>query len=147
MSIGILRTSFKKFLLFDAFCATAVVSFFFGLSYLFGENVKTWIRDSEKVVTGVVAGAVLIALVVFWLRRRRQRAAAAVQSPPELEPTPSPATHPPAAPPPAAESPARAAFGKGVEHGNGTAENGSAATRRIVESAAGDRTSRQVREE
>ncbi len=76
LSLGILRTPFRKFLLFDAFCATAVVCFFFGLSYLFGENVKIWIRDSEKVFTGIVIGVVLIGLLIFWIRRRRHRAAA-----------------------------------------------------------------------
>ena len=71
LSIGILRTPFRKFLLFDAFCATAVVSLFFGLSYLFGDNVKIWIRDSEKVFTAVVVGAVLVGLLIFWIRRRK----------------------------------------------------------------------------
>ena len=75
LSIGILRTSYKKFLLFDAFCATAVVSFFFGLSYLFGDNVKTWIRGTEKVFTAIVVGAILIGLLIFWIWRRRHNAA------------------------------------------------------------------------
>ncbi len=51
LSIGILRHSFRKFLLFDAFCASAVVGLFFGLSYAFGDHVAKWIRGSEVVFT------------------------------------------------------------------------------------------------
>ena len=129
LSIGILRISFKKFLLFDAFCATAVVSLFFGLSYLFGENVKTWIRGTEKVVTAVAIGAAVVALVVFWLIRRKRAAVAA-------DPQPAPA-----------EAAGRGPFGKISENGVPASENGSAAARRISETAAPEAASGHARED
>jgi membrane protein DedA with SNARE-associated domain len=73
LTIGILRQPFRKFILFDAFCASAVVSVFFGLSYAFGENVAKWVRESELVFTALVIGAVLVGLIIFWVRRRRRR--------------------------------------------------------------------------
>jgi membrane protein DedA with SNARE-associated domain len=73
LSIGILRHPYRKFLLFDAFCAAAVVGLFFGLSYAFGDHVAKWIRGSEVVFTVVVVVAVVALLMVWWVRRRRQR--------------------------------------------------------------------------
>ncbi len=90
LTIGILRTSYRKFLLFDAFCATAVVSLCFGLSYLFGESVKAWIRDSEKVFTAIVVGVVLACLLIYWIRRRRRKA----RLDESLESSASPEPHP-----------------------------------------------------
>lgn len=74
LTAGILRMSFRRFMLIDAFCATAVVGLFFGLSYAYGERVTGWIRDSE---IGLTVAAVLIALGVacffLWRRYRRNR--------------------------------------------------------------------------
>ena len=71
---GVLRMSFRRFLLFDAFCATAVVGSFFGLSYAYGERVAGWIRESEIGLTVVVALVAACVLGVFlWRRYRRQR--------------------------------------------------------------------------
>jgi len=39
LTAGILRMSFRRFILIDAFCATAVVGLFFGLSYAYGDRV------------------------------------------------------------------------------------------------------------
>ena len=39
LTAGILRVSFRRFFLIDLFCATAVVSTFFGLTYLFGQFI------------------------------------------------------------------------------------------------------------
>ena len=48
--------------------------FLFGLSYLFGENVKTWIRDGQKSVYRVSSsGVVLVGLLIFFIRRKRAR--------------------------------------------------------------------------
>ncbi len=126
LSIGILRTSFKKFLLFDAFCATAVVSFFFGLSYLFGENVKTWIIGSEKIVTAIVVSVVSIWLLIFWYRRRRQSVVACKP----LENAPLENATPPLREPVSVAS-----------------KNGSSAVLRPNQSAAGETTSQHAREE
>jgi membrane protein DedA with SNARE-associated domain len=75
LSIGILRHSYRKFLLFDAFCASAVVGLFFGLSYAFGDKVAKWIHGSEVVLTAVICIAMAGVLVVWWLRRRRDHGA------------------------------------------------------------------------
>jgi membrane protein DedA with SNARE-associated domain len=72
LSIGILRHPYRKFLLFDAFCASAVVGLFFGLSYAFGDRVAKWIHDSELVFTAVFVAAAGV-LLAWWLRRRRHR--------------------------------------------------------------------------
>ena len=47
LTAGILRLSFKKFVLIDLVCAAAVVSSFFGLAYYFGANISKWIRRGE----------------------------------------------------------------------------------------------------
>ncbi len=73
LTIGILRHSYRKSLLFDAFCASAVVGLFFGLSYAFGDHVAKWIRDSEVVVTVVAGIAVMAVLLAWWLKRRHDR--------------------------------------------------------------------------
>jgi membrane protein DedA with SNARE-associated domain len=73
LSIGILRHPFRRFLLFDAFCASAVVGLFFGLSYAFGDKVAKWIHDSEIVFTAVISIATAGVLLVWWLKRRRNR--------------------------------------------------------------------------
>ncbi|HTU26841.1 MAG TPA: DedA family protein, partial [Pirellulales bacterium] len=70
LSLGILRHPFRRFLLFDAFCASAVVGCFFGLSYAFGDKVAAWIRSSEIVFTIVVVIAAVGILLAWWLRRR-----------------------------------------------------------------------------
>ncbi len=73
LSIGIVRHPFRRFLLFDAFCATAVVGVFFGLSYAFGDRVAGWIRKGEGVFTVLVVLAVVGGLLAWWVRRRLNR--------------------------------------------------------------------------
>ncbi len=76
LTAGVLRMSFRRFLLIDAFCATCVVGVFFGLSYAYGERVAGWVRDSEIGLTVVVASVAACMLGVFlWRRYRRKRAA------------------------------------------------------------------------
>jgi membrane protein DedA with SNARE-associated domain len=73
LTIGILRHPYRKFLLFDAFCASMVVGLFFGLSYAFGDHVAKWIRGSEVVFTVVTTVAVVAVLVAWWVKRRHDR--------------------------------------------------------------------------
>ena len=75
LTAGVLRMSFRRFVLIDAFCATCVVGLFFGLSYAYGERVAGWIRDSEVGLTVLVAIAAVAVLGVFlWRRFRRKQA-------------------------------------------------------------------------
>ena len=73
LSAGILRMPFRRFILIDAFCATAVVALFFGLSYLYGERLTTWIQRSELGVTALVVLAVAVIGGYFLWKRRRAR--------------------------------------------------------------------------
>ncbi|MCS7305514.1 MAG: DedA family protein [Thermoguttaceae bacterium] len=98
LTAGILRISFARFILIDAFCAGMIISLFFGLSYWFGEQVAHWIRQGEWVVTIAVLVGCLVGLVVaFW--RYSKRAVALLDSddsPAELplKPPPSnPSSH------------------------------------------------------
>jgi membrane protein DedA with SNARE-associated domain len=76
LTAGILRIPFRRFLLIDAFCATAVVGLFFGLSYLYGERVTRWIRQSEIGVTLAVVISVGAVICFFvWKRWRQKRMA------------------------------------------------------------------------
>ncbi len=77
---GVLRMSFRRFLLIDAFCATSVVGLFFGLSYAYGEHVTGWIRDSEIGLTVLAAVAATGLLCFFLWRRYRRRQHAEPQS-------------------------------------------------------------------
>jgi membrane protein DedA with SNARE-associated domain len=61
---------FRRFLLVDAFCATVVVSAFFGLSYLFGESIAKWIHQSEIAVTVLVAVGLVVVLAIYLFKRR-----------------------------------------------------------------------------
>src|SRR5690606_9549920 len=57
VTAGILHIPFRRFLVIDAFCATIVVSTFFGLSYAFAAHVDTlwtWIHNSQYAITILV---------------------------------------------------------------------------------------------
>jgi membrane protein DedA with SNARE-associated domain len=76
VTAGILHIPFRRFLAIDAFCATIVVSTFFGLSYGFAAHIDTiwhWIHSSQYAITilVVLAGAGVAAW--FLLRRRIRR--------------------------------------------------------------------------
>lgn len=77
VAAGILRVSFRQFLLFDALCASLVVSFFFGLSYGFADKILgLWdeIRRAEKALTVVIVAAVAAtAFYFYWRHRQRVR--------------------------------------------------------------------------
>jgi membrane protein DedA with SNARE-associated domain len=73
LGIGVMRHPYRKFLLFDAFCASAVVGLFFGLSYAFGDRVAQWVHDSEVLFTVLVGVAAVAVLGGWWWKRRRNR--------------------------------------------------------------------------
>jgi membrane protein DedA with SNARE-associated domain len=71
LTAGILRVSFKRFVLIDLICATAVVGTFFGLTYYFSEKIAHWAKNVELLVTVVVV--IVVACVAFCLWRRYRR--------------------------------------------------------------------------
>jgi membrane protein DedA with SNARE-associated domain len=93
VTAGILRMSFRRFILIDGACAAIIIGVFFGLSYLFGEAVTAWIRRAEWTVTVVVVLVVAGLAVFFWQRHRRKllREAAAPAIPAADSPTDLPA--------------------------------------------------------
>ena len=52
LTAGILQVSFRKFLLIDLVCATAVVSTFFGLTYFLGQNYRPTVQDGRGLGDG-----------------------------------------------------------------------------------------------
>ncbi|MCA9246052.1 MAG: DedA family protein [Planctomycetales bacterium] len=72
LSVGMLRVSFRRFVLTDLVCATAVIGLFFGLSYVYGEHIAYFLRTFGMTLTVVVVVAGSIAGLVVYLRRRRQ---------------------------------------------------------------------------
>ena len=77
LTAGILRVSFKRFLLIDLICATAVVGSFFSLTYYFGPNIARWIRRAEVGLTIGVVLAVACVAFLLWRRYRRRKSPAA----------------------------------------------------------------------
>jgi membrane protein DedA with SNARE-associated domain len=71
LTAGILRVSFKRFLLIDLVCATAVVGSFFGLTYWFGEGIAKWIKRGEWGLT--VGALIVVACFAFYVWRRYRR--------------------------------------------------------------------------
>jgi membrane protein DedA with SNARE-associated domain len=77
LAAGVVRMPFRRFVLWDLFCATLVVSAFFALSYYLGayldrESIGRMVRDTEMLITAIVlVGAGVIAF--FALRRHRRK--------------------------------------------------------------------------
>ena len=84
ITAGILKVPFKRFVLADLFCATLVVSLFFGLSYFYGGQVVRAIREGEGWLTTIVLTVAVIVggigLVVYL--RKQQKDEARVERPP-----------------------------------------------------------------
>jgi len=86
LAAGVMHVPFRRFLFFDAICATTVIGTFFGLSYFlseqFGNSIYQWIRDAELTATVIVVTG-LVVLAFFWWRRhvrhRREQACASSQ--------------------------------------------------------------------
>ncbi len=75
ITAGILKMPFKKFFLADLFCATIVVTLFFGISYVFGDRIGKLIREGEGVLTIVVLSLLAVAGIVFaWYHFRKKKA-------------------------------------------------------------------------
>ena len=66
LTAGILRVSFRRFLMIDLFCATMVVGTFFWLTYLFGEHIAKWVKRAEVGFTILVVLALAGAGIYFW---------------------------------------------------------------------------------
>lgn len=98
LSAGILRVPFRRFLLIDLFCATAVIGTFFLLSFYFGQTITRWIRGGEVVLTAIVVVVLLGIGLYFWRRHRRRRSisATSVGAEGEEDSTGSPITPHPA---------------------------------------------------
>ncbi len=73
LTAGILRVSFKKFVLIDLVCATAVVGSVFGLAYFFGAGIVTWIKRGQWGITIAVVIALACAALFLWRRYRRRK--------------------------------------------------------------------------
>jgi membrane protein DedA with SNARE-associated domain len=74
LSAGIVRIPFRRFLLMDLLCATAVVGTFFGLTYAFGEHVAALFRDVEVGLSVVALVAIAVGVTfVLWRRRKVKR--------------------------------------------------------------------------
>jgi membrane protein DedA with SNARE-associated domain len=76
LTAGILRVSFRRFLMIDLFCAAVVVGTFFWLAYLFGEPIAKWVQSAEVVLTIVVVVAMAIVVLYLWRRYKRKLAPA-----------------------------------------------------------------------
>lgn len=70
VTAGILRVPFRKFFLADLISATTVVGLFFGLSYVFGEEIKVFIRDFTYAITALV---LVVILIIFFSVKKRMR--------------------------------------------------------------------------
>ena len=92
LTAGILRMSFRRFILIDAVCATAVVGVFFGLGYAYGDHVTALfqlIRRSEIGLSVAVVTAASVVLCIFLWRRRKLARFRAKPRPPSEKPFPS----------------------------------------------------------
>lgn len=72
LAAGVVRLPFRRFILNDLLCATLVVGTFFGLSYLYGENITKLVLNAEKKLTLILLAVAGVAFL-WWMRRRRQR--------------------------------------------------------------------------
>lgn len=74
LTAGILRVPYKWFLLSDFICASIVITFFFGLSYAFGDRIGAFVQSAERGLTIVVISASVLAVAGFlWFRRRQMK--------------------------------------------------------------------------
>lgn len=71
LAAGTLRMPFRRFLVIDTLCASAVVGLFFGMSYAFGDTIVDWIHRGEIALTLLVALAVVAVMTFTWLKGRQ----------------------------------------------------------------------------
>ena len=75
VTAGILRVPFRRFLFVDFFCAALVICTFFGLSYVFAEQITGWFHDIRKaqyVLTGLIVAGVIGVVLYYYIRHRRR---------------------------------------------------------------------------
>ncbi len=66
---------FRKFVLADLFCATLVVTLFYGLTYFYGTQIMRVVHQGEGWLTiAAITGGVIVGLVFLWLYLRRRKA-------------------------------------------------------------------------
>jgi membrane protein DedA with SNARE-associated domain len=75
LTAGILRVSFRRFLMIDLLCATCVVGTFFWVAYLFGGTIAKWVKRAEFGFTIIVVLAVAGACIFLWRRHKRKSSA------------------------------------------------------------------------
>jgi membrane protein DedA with SNARE-associated domain len=71
LAAGVLRVSWRRFLIVDAFCATLVVSVVFWLSYRYGRVIGNLLRQSQITLTIIVLVIAAGVLVAYLIHRRR----------------------------------------------------------------------------
>jgi membrane protein DedA with SNARE-associated domain len=72
LTAGIMRVSFRRFLLIDLLCATVVVGVFFFLTFFFGEHIAGWFKHAEGWFTLAVVVAGVCGGLYLW-RRHKQK--------------------------------------------------------------------------
>lgn len=81
LTAGILKVPFRRFVIADSLCASIVIPIFFGLAYLFSEQInEIWqaLRQAEIAATTAVVCAAVVGLIFY--RRVRRRSAAASEA-------------------------------------------------------------------
>jgi membrane protein DedA with SNARE-associated domain len=73
ITAGILRVSFRRLLVIDLICATAVVGTFFSLTFFFGKEITAWIKHGEYALTTIVVIAVIAASIYLWRRHVKRQ--------------------------------------------------------------------------
>jgi len=77
LTAGILRLSFKRFVMIDLICAAAVVGTFFWLTYFVGQQVPQLIHQVQVLLS--IAAGIAVACVGFYLWQRHRRKVARLQ--------------------------------------------------------------------
>ncbi|HTQ40861.1 MAG TPA: DedA family protein [Pirellulales bacterium] len=74
ITAGILKVPFRRFVLADLFCATLVVTLFFGLSYFYGAQIIKAIDKGEGWLTiAVVTAGIIVGGIALWMYLRRRK--------------------------------------------------------------------------
>ncbi len=68
---GVVRMPYRRFLVYDLISATLVVGVVFWLAYMFGENVREWVRHAEFYATLAVLAVLFVVGGIFYYRYRQ----------------------------------------------------------------------------
>jgi membrane protein DedA with SNARE-associated domain len=68
---GVVRMPYRRFLIYDVISAALVVGTVFWLSYLFGDNVREWVRHAEITATLIVLLIIAVVGGVIYYRHRQ----------------------------------------------------------------------------